>query len=100
MADKILADIDGRPRSPFRYRDKGIMAMMGRNAAVAEMGSRRRELNGVLAYASWLGVHAWLLSDYRERVNAIGTWAWNYFATTRPSAFISRPDATNIDWGD
>jgi NADH:ubiquinone reductase (H+-translocating) len=99
-ADNILADIDGKPGSPFRYRDKGIMAMIGRNAAVAEMGSRRRELTGVLAYASWLGVHAWLLDDYRERVNAIGTWAWNYLATTRPSAFISRPDATNIDWGE
>jgi NADH:ubiquinone reductase (H+-translocating) len=99
-ADNIAADIDGKPHSPFRYRDKGIMAMIGRNAAVAEMGSRRRELNGLLAYASWLGVHAWLLSDYRERVNALGAWAWNYVATTRPSAFISRPDATNIDWGE
>jgi NADH:ubiquinone reductase (H+-translocating) len=99
-ADNILADIDGKPGSPFRYRDKGIMAMIGRNAAVAEMGPRRRELNGVLAYAAWLGVHAWLLDDYRERVNAIGTWAWTYLATTRPSAFISRPDATNIDWNE
>jgi NADH:ubiquinone reductase (H+-translocating) len=99
-ADNIVADIDGKPGSPFRYRDKGIMAMIGRNAAVAEMGSHRRELHGVPAYVSWLGVHAWLLDDYRERVGAMGTWAWNYVATTRPSAFINRPDATNIDWGE
>ena len=52
----------GSPARPFRYRDKGIMAMIGRNAAVAEIGPRRRELHGSLAYASWLGVHAWLLS--------------------------------------
>ena len=49
------------------------MAMIGRNAAVAEVGpKRRRELHGVLAFASWLGVHAWLLSGFRERVNALG----------------------------
>ena len=44
------------------------MAMIGRNAAVAEVGPRRRELHGFLAYASWLGVHAWLLSGFRARV--------------------------------
>jgi NADH dehydrogenase len=99
-ADNILADIDGKPRSTFHYRDKGIMAMIGRNAAIAEVGPRRRELHGPLAYASWLGVHAWLLSGYRERANALGAWAWDYVATTRSSAFINRPDATRIDWGE
>ena len=67
-ANNILADIDGQPRSDFRYKDKGIMAMIGRNAAVAEVGPNRRELHGVVAFASWLGVHAWLLSGFRERV--------------------------------
>ena len=99
-ANNILADIDGKPRSTFHYRDKGIMAMIGRNAAIAEVGQRRRELHGPLAYASWLGVHAWLLSGYRERVNALGAWAWDYVAKTRSSAFINRPDASHIDWGE
>ena len=99
-ANNILADIDGKPRSAFHYRDKGIMAMIGRNAAIAEIGPRRRELHGPLAYASWLGVHASLLSDNRERVNALAAWAWDYVATTRSSAFINRPDATHIDWGE
>jgi NADH dehydrogenase len=97
-ANNILADIDGSPRSDFRYKDKGIMAMIGRNAAVAEMGERRRELHGFLAFASWLGVHAWLLSGFRARVNALATWGWDYLANTRPSAFIDRPDAAKIDW--
>jgi NADH dehydrogenase len=99
-ANNILADIDGKPRSAFQYRDKGIMAMIGRNAAIAEIGPRRRELHGPLAYASWLGVHAALLSDNRARVNALAAWAWDYVATTRSSAFINRPDATHIDWGE
>ena len=83
-ADNILADIEGKERQPFRYRDKGIMAMIGRNAAVAEVGPRRRELHGVAAYASWLGVHAWLLSGMPARVSRrLGSWSWDYVANSR-----------------
>jgi len=99
-AENILADIEGKERRPFRYRDKGIMAMIGRNAAVAEVGARRRELHGVVAYASWLGVHAWLLSGMRARVRALGSWAWDYVAKKRAAAYINRPDATRIDWDE
>jgi NADH dehydrogenase len=99
-ADNILAEIDGTASRPFRYRDKGIMAMIGRNAAVAEVGPRRRELHGVVAYASWLGVHAWLLSGFRTRIRALGSWGWDYVASTRASAYINRPDAARIDWDE
>jgi NADH dehydrogenase len=97
-ADNILAEVDGKPRQNFHYRDKGIMAMVGRNAAVAEMGPRHRELHGGLAFVAWLGVHAWLLSGFRRRFNALASWVWNYVANTRPSAIIDRPDAADIDW--
>ena len=63
------------------------MAMIGRNAAVAEVGPRRRELHGLLAFASWLGVHAWLLSGFRARISALASWGWDYVANTRPSAY-------------
>ena len=97
-ADNIVADIAGRPRAPFHYRDKGIMAMIGRNAAVAEMGPRRRELQGVLAYLAWLGVHAYLLDGFRQRVDAVRTWAWDYLSKSRASSIIDRPDAAAVDW--
>jgi NADH dehydrogenase len=97
-ADNIVADIDGKPHSDFHYKDKGIMAMIGRNAAVAEVGPKRRELHGAIAFASWLGVHAWLLSGFRERINALAAWGWDYVANTRPSAIIDRPDDARIDW--
>ncbi len=99
-AQNILADIDGKPRSPFSYRDKGIMAMIGRNAAVAEVGPRHRELHGLLAYVSWLGVHAALLSGFRERINAIASWVWDYLFSTRASAIIDRPEAAAIEWDE
>ncbi len=99
-AKNIVAEIDGESTKPFRYRDKGIMAMIGRNAAIAEVGPRRRELHGVVAYASWLGVHAWLLSGFRTRVGALGAWGWDYVAKTRAAAYINRPDAAQIDWDE
>ena len=98
-ADNILADIDGKTARPFHYRDKGIMAMIGRNAAIAEVGPRRRELHGSLAYASWLGVHAWLLSGFRERVNALGVVGMGLRRQARARRrIINRPDAAQIDW--
>ena len=99
VADNILADIAGSPRSPFRYRDKGIMAMIGRNAAIFEIGRRRRELHGVLAFGAWLGVHAWLLSGFRERATALWAWGWDYFTRNRAPSIIG-PDAERIDWQD
>ena len=48
----------GADATPFHYKDKGIMAMIGRNAAVAEVGKRRHEVEGPIAFAAWLGVHA------------------------------------------
>src|SRR5215471_456441 len=66
-AQNILADIAGKPRTPFQYHDKGIMAMISRNAAVVEIGERRHELHGMVAVAAWLGVHAYLMSGIRNR---------------------------------
>ena len=57
-AKNILLDIAGKPRHSFQYFDKGIMAMIGRNSAVAEVGEHRHELHGAIAFAAWLGVHA------------------------------------------
>jgi NADH dehydrogenase len=99
-AKNILADIDGKPRQPFHYHDKGIMAMIGSGAAVAEMGAHHHELHGHAAFAAWLGVHAWLMSGVHERVDAFVSWAWDFLGHSRTSAIIDDPDAARIDWGD
>jgi NADH dehydrogenase len=99
-ADNIIADIEGRSRRPFHYRDKGIMAMIGTDAAVAEMGKGRRELKGTVAFLAWLGVHAWLLDGFRQRVDALRSWAWTYLSRSRASSIIDRPSAARIDWVD
>jgi NADH:ubiquinone reductase (H+-translocating) len=98
-ARNILADIDGNEREPFKYHDKGIMAMIGSGSAVAEVGARHHELHGVVAFSAWLGVHAWLMSGVRQRVDAFVSWAWDFLGSSRDDAVID-PDIPVIDWGD
>ena len=99
-AINIVADIDGKPRETFDYHDKGIMAMIGRGAAVAEVGEHRHELHGAIAFAAWLGVHAYLMSGVRQRMDAFVSWAWDYFGKSRAPQILDRSDAAHIDWGD
>jgi NADH dehydrogenase len=99
-AKNILADLDGHSPEPFKYHDKGIMAMIGRNAAVAEMGEHRHELHGGIAFAAWLGVHAYLLTGVRQRIDAFVSWGWDYFSKSRSSGILDRPDSAQIDWDE
>ncbi|MGY1641245.1 NAD(P)/FAD-dependent oxidoreductase [Geodermatophilus sp. SYSU D00703] len=99
-AKNIRRDLAGQPRRAFHYHDKGIMAMIGRGAAVAEMGHKRHELHGSIAFASWLGVHAWLMSGVRSRVDAFVSWGWDYFSGNRSPGLIDHPSAATIDWSE
>ena len=99
VAANIIADIEGKPRETFDYHDKGIMAMIGRGAAVAEVGEHRHELHGAIAFAAWLGVHAWLMSGVRQRIDAFISWGWDYFGKSRAPQILDRSDAAHIDWG-
>jgi NADH dehydrogenase len=102
-ARNILGDLDGTGREPFHYRDKGIMAMIGRKAAVAELGPHRHELQGRLAFAAWLGVHAELLSNAGAELKAFVAWAEDFYL--RPhhrSAELLDPsqvELPRIQWG-
>jgi NADH:ubiquinone reductase (H+-translocating) len=101
-AENILAEIEGKPRRSFHYHDKGIMAMIGRKAAVAEVGEHRHELHGRIAFAAWLGVHAQLLANAGAEVKAFLAWADEFYV--RPhhrSAALLDPaniDTPRIDW--
>jgi NADH:ubiquinone reductase (H+-translocating) len=100
VATSILADLAGKRTPSFHYHDKGIMAMIGRRAAIAEVGAHRHELHGPVAFSAWLGVHAWLLSTNRARIDAFMSWAWDSFSKSRSPAIIDDPDAPRIDCGD
>jgi NADH dehydrogenase len=97
-ADNLLADLAGKPRKAFHYHDKGIMAMIGRGAAIAEVGPHRHELHGAVAHAAWLGVHATLMTGIRNRVEGFLDWGWDAFSHTRGPQVLDRSDAARIDW--
>jgi NADH dehydrogenase len=89
-AVNILATLDRKPTTPFVYSDRGIVAMIGRNAAVTELGSEHFELVGTFAFAAWLAIHALLLTVARARMEAIIEWAWQYFTGEHSSQLIDR----------
>ena len=74
--------------------------MIGRNAAVAEMGKHRHEVDGPLGFAAWLGVHAMLLSGVREKTDAFMKWGWEYVSNSRPDSLIESRSSVAIDWDD
>jgi len=93
-ARNIIADVEGEPRTAFSYFDKGMMAMVGRDAAVAEVGPRHIPISGPLAFAAWLGVHAVLLTTARAQMEALVEWGWDYIAGSRVSAILDDPEET------
>ncbi len=99
-AQNILRSEQGDDLAPFHYKDKGIMAMIGRNAAVAEVGAHRHEVDGPLAFAAWLGVHAMLLSGVHSRTDAFLSWAWDYFDRDHAATVESHDAPRRIAWGD
>jgi len=90
-AEQILHTVERRPRTPFRYVDKGTMATIGRRAAVAEL-PRNIKLTGPIAWLAWLGLHLVYLLGVRNRVSVFVNWAWNYFTWDRGPRLILRPE--------
>jgi len=72
--------------------------MIGRGAAIAEVGPHRHELHGAIAHSAWLGVHAALMTGVRNRIDAFVSWSGNAFATGRGPQLLDRADAARIDW--
>jgi NADH:ubiquinone reductase (H+-translocating) len=72
---------------PFRYRDFGAMATIGRKRAVAEIG--RLKLSGFLAWVLWSVAHIYFLIGFRNRVAVVTNWAWNYVTFQRGTRLIT-----------
>jgi NADH dehydrogenase len=77
-AQQILHVVKGEATTPFHYHDKGIMATIGRNAAVAEL-PLGVVLKGRIGWLAWLGLHLWYLVGFRNRLRVLINWTWRYF---------------------
>jgi len=89
-AANILASVAGRPRRPFRYKDKGAMATIGKHRAIAETG--RLKLTGYTAWVAWLFVHIFYLIGFKNRATVFAEWTWNYLFSQRGARLITERD--------
>ncbi len=90
-AARLIRDrLAGRRPSPFRYRDKGSLAVIGRAAAVADLG--RLRFSGVVAWFLWLFIHIMYLVGFANRVMVLVRWAQSYVTRGRGTRLITEPD--------
>jgi len=87
-ARNILAMIKGRKPQRFHYWDKGSLATIGRNKAVADL--KFVHLSGLPAWVAWLFVHIIFLVGFRNRLLVLFQWAWAYFTFDKGARLITR----------
>ena len=88
VGNVLKARIQGKPApGPFRYRDWGTMAVIGRSHAIADFG--RFKLTGFLAWLTWSLVHLMLLVDFRSRVVVYWNWSWAFFTYGRGARLLT-----------
>jgi NADH dehydrogenase len=90
VARLIREQLSGGSPKPFRYRDLGKMATIGRNAAVADFGWLR--FSGYFAWLLWLFVHLLKIVQFQSRILVFIQWAWNYFTRNRAARLITGED--------
>jgi NADH dehydrogenase len=96
VAKLIDARVRGRTLPKFAYRDRGIMATIGRAAAVARIG--RWKSSGLIAWLLWLFVHLTFLVQFQNRLLVLTQWAWNYFSYNRSARLITETaDSSHLD---
>jgi NADH dehydrogenase len=83
----IVRTVRGEPRTAFHYRDKGMMATIGRSRAVAQTG--KLHMSGWLAWMAWLFVHIWFLVGVRNRIAVVFNWFWAYVTYRRGARLIT-----------
>jgi NADH dehydrogenase len=81
-AESIKSLISGGATKTFHYKDKGTMATIGRNAAVAELTGGMK-LTGTTAWVAWLALHLMTLLGVRNRLSVLLNWSWHYISWGR-----------------
>jgi NADH dehydrogenase len=83
----IHARLKQKTIPPFRYKDKGNLAVIGRNAAVADI--RGLHLSGFLAWLIWIFIHIQFLIEFGNKVLVMFQWAWTYLTKKRGARLIT-----------
>ena len=93
-AQSIMNDLRGTARTPFAYFNKGDLATIGRNRAVAAIGKVR--LQGTIAWIAWLFIHILYLAGFRNRLTVLVQWAYQYFTYQRGVRLITGTTAHRL----
>jgi NADH dehydrogenase len=94
VAKALQRRLAGKPSSPFHYRDRGSMAIVGRASAVAHIG--RLRFSGFFAWLAWLFVHLMYLVEFENKVLVLIQWGWYYFSRNRAARLITGEQPTKI----
>ncbi len=86
-AENILAELKGKPRKKFTYVDKGSMATIGRNRAIAQVFGMK--FKGFVAWLMWLFLHVIFLIGFRNRIFVLMGWFWAYVTRERSARLIT-----------
>ena len=86
----VRASLGGAPRRPFHYADRGMMAIVGRNAGIAELSRRLGgfALRGLVGWLGWLFLHLLYLPGFKNRVSTLVSWLYNYLTFERHARLI------------
>jgi NADH dehydrogenase len=89
LAQNLLKMIDEKPLTPFKYKNKGVMATIGRKKAVVDLPHYK--FQGGFAWVVWMFIHIFSLVGFRNKAVAFIDWLMNYFSYDRPLGLIIRP---------
>jgi len=92
LAENFKLMLQNKPLKPFKYYDKGSMAIIGKNKAVVDLPKLKMHFNGFLAWIIWLFVHLMSLITYRNRLNTFYHWMIAYFSKDQSLRMIIRPE--------
>ena len=97
VAKTVINEINNRPRTIFRYVDKGQMATIGRSKAIAELGWFK--FSGFTAWLTWLLVHIYYLTGFKNRLFVLLQWVWAYMTFRRGARLIVRKEWRSYNGG-
>jgi NADH dehydrogenase len=92
LAQNFKLKLQKKPLKPFIYKDKGSMAIIGKNKAVVDLPKPKMHFKGFIAWMIWLFIHLMSLITYRNRINTFYHWMIAYFSKDQPLRMIIRPD--------
>jgi len=92
LAENFKLLLQNKALKPFKYNDKGSMAIIGKNKAVVDLPKPKAHFKGFLAWMIWLFVHLMSLITYRNRINTFYHWMIAYLSKDQSLRMIIRPD--------